>query len=531
LRLWEQQGNADELDEWLAARGNNVEWFRLRIHRLARLGTADSIVNAAAENVRANPRDLERAQRYLLVNNWAGDLQNIAWLADVCEMTTAYENYELGKALQRTAVEAAAHLFTKALALPFTARDSQLVRERVFRFLSMPPAQLNWEKQLRFWIKRGLAETYEAMRRPNDAQPLVEELVAMAGSDIMTQDVHLLAGSVQAASGQRKVETHLMGEEIARRDTASYWLERANYYRGRQENELENETYSKALEALSYQPKSQNASFERLQVVRSFAFSLYQERNSQKDWRLRLGRLLRTEFFRAAPETTYAFAIARLICDDEFELDELRRSLFVKQPELLARVLSARRDWGNEEEIFIEDATRGEEISPEQKDKIWAALEKLVHEPASSRAYRLAEAMSTRGALQRALPLLLGCLKNDKPTDDWDRNAILRQAIEAYCQKGDWQAAEKLLFVHKDWAWQTLSRQLGILSSAAAKRGAIDDSLRLWKLKVNLDRRDLTGLDQLSQTHAKPALRAFYRQMITHDPLTSAPELALKILN
>lgn len=531
LRLWEQQGDVDGLEQWLAARSDNDEWFRLRVYRLAKLGMADGILNTLAASVRENPRDLDRAQRYLVVNNWAGEFQNVAWLADVCDMTTAYEYYELGQGLQRTSTEAAARLFKKALTLPFTVRDAQLVRERGFRYASMLPSRVNWEKQLNFWIKRGLAEVYKAQQRPQDAQALVEELVAMNGSDIVTQDVHQFAGSVQAASGQRVVEARILSDEIAKRDTASYWLERANYYHGREEYELEIEAYRKALEALPYKANDEKALASRFEVIRSFSFSLLENRTVPKDWRSHIARLLRHEFTRSAPETQYAFQIARLIADEELRLDVLRHSLLAQQPDILARLLASRVEWGNEEESLIESAVSGDEISLAEKDKIWTALEKLVRDTDSSRAYRLAEAMSYGGALQRAIPLLLGCLKNAKPSDYLDRNEILSRLIEAYCQNGDWRAAEKLLFAHKNWSWQTFPHQLGLVASSAAQRGAISDALRLWKTKANLDRRDLTGLEQLSQTEAKAALRAFYRQMINDDPLTSAPELALRILN
>lgn len=529
LKLWEEQGDADGLEQWLAARSDNDEWFRLRVYRLAKLGMANAILNTLAASVRENPRDLDRAQRYLVVNNWAGDFQNVAWLADVCDMTTAYEYYELGQGLQRTSTEAAARLFMKALMLPFTERDAQLVRERGFRYASMLPARVNWEKQLNFWIKRGLAEVYKAQQRPQDAQALVEELVTMNRSDIVTQDVHQLAGSVQAASGQRVVETRILSDEIGKRETASYWLERANYYQGREEYELEIETYRKALEALPYRANDQKALAARLEVLRSYSFSLLEKRTVQKDWRSRIERMLRQEFTRSAAETQYAFQIARLIVDGEFELDDLRHTLFAEQPDLLARLLAGRVDWGNDEQGLIESAVSGDKISLEERDKIWTALEKLVGDTGSSRAYRLAQAMSFSGALQRAVPLLLGCLKN-APSDNLNRNEILTRLIEAYCQNGNWQIAEKLMFTHKNWSWQAFPRQLGLVSSAAAQRGAISDALRLWKLKANLDRRDLTGLDQLSRTEAKPALRAFYRQMMNDDPLTSAPDLALMLL-
>ena len=75
-----------------------------------------------------------------------------------------------------------------------------------------------------------------------------------------------------------------------------------------------------------------------------------------------------------------------------------------------------------------------------------------------------------------------------------------------------------------------MPRNLGLIAVAAAQHGAASDALRLWRLKANLDRRDLTGLDQLSRTEAKAQLREFYLQMKKDDPQTTVAESALRTL-
>jgi tetratricopeptide (TPR) repeat protein len=532
LRLWEKAGDSEDLDRWLQARGSdNDEWFRFRVHHLAKSGRADEILNPLAASIKSNPRDLDRAQRYLLINNWAGEVQDVAWLADTCHFATAYEYYELGNALQRKAPQAAARLLKKALTLPFTDRDAELVRQRGFRYVAMMPARLNYEKQLSFWIKLSLAETYQNLRQPQEAQALVEELVTMKGADIVTQDVHQLAGSVQAQSGQRVVEAGVLGAEVPQRESVSYWLERAAYYRGRKEYELECDTYRQALEVFLINPNDPKWEAQRFEIVRSFTFSLVAQRHEHADWHSRIERLLRREFNRAAPNTPYAFNIGLLIINGEFELDDLRHSLFVAQPEGLTRLLASRIDWKNDEEYLLDSALRGDRITTEQKNRIWTSLERLVGVPGSSRAYRLARVMSDHGSLQRAVPLFLGCLKRAHESEFINRDEVLGRLIEAYCQKGSWRSAEELLLENKDWFWESVPRYLGMIACAAGQHGATDDALRLWKLKANLDRRDLSDLELIARTEAKPALRAFYQQMKQADPLTLVPDLALRLLN
>ena len=180
-RLWEKDGNPKELDAWLAARAaDNKEWFQLRMYRRGQQGTAGELLDAMAAEVRANPGDRERVERYLVGNNYAGNLQNVAWLADVFQMHSAYEYFEFGRRLQPFSPEAAARLFEQSLRLPFTEVDAKRVEEPL-RFRQSGSNPVNWdrEKQLRYWTKSNLAEAYQALHRSLEAQPIIEELAAM----------------------------------------------------------------------------------------------------------------------------------------------------------------------------------------------------------------------------------------------------------------------------------------------------------------------------------------------------------------
>lgn len=63
-----------------------------------------------------------------------------------------------------------------------------------------------------------------------------------------------------------------------------------------------------------------------------------------------------------------------------------------------------------------------------------------------------------------------------------------------------------------------MPRSLGLIAAGAAQHRAPNEAMRLWRLKANLDRRDLTGLDQLARTEAKSQLREFYVQMKKAEP-------------
>jgi hypothetical protein len=431
----------------------------------------------------------------------------------------AYENFDLGEALTPGAPAAAARLLEKSLRIPISRKDTESVEAHLR--VSMVPANLNLEKQLRLWTKQLLAQNYLALKRPELAQPLAEEIVAMKGADVLLQDVHQLAGEVQRESGRRVVEGEILRNEAAQQRTAKYWLERASYFQGRSDEALVRDTYRKALAALPY-AKDRRLLSDRFEIVRAYSFFLKEGASKSE-----LEALLRDEFSKTGEDSDYGFAIARLIADDEFELDKLRHSLLVRQPNIVARLLQRRANWDNEEQKLIEDIVRGDEITSTEKNTMWTALEKLVSDPGSTRAYRLGEAMLFRGAVNRAKPLFEAYLKSGVKNEFIDNGEVLRNVVAADCQNGNWRAAEQLLMANMSWAWDSASRALGMLAATAAKQGATADSVRLWRMKSNVDRRDLDGLDEIARTEARASLQTFYLQMKKEEPLASAPELAL----
>ena len=532
LRLWIKNGDLDELDAWLAERSNrNDEWLMQRVQLRAKSGTAGEVLDALAAEVRANPSDWSRLERYLRANNYAGNAQDTKWLADAFIARTASDCFELANRVGNYSPQAGAKLLEKSLYLPFTDTDAKFVDNLIHRSLSIGPSfQINQERQLRYWTKRRLAETYQAMDQSLAAQPLVEELVSMKGDDILLEDVHQLAGAVQGGSGQRVVETKILGDEVARRSSSEYWLERARYYDGRDEYGLERDTYRQALVALAVKPKDNNALLERLMVVRSFAFFLGEAHHGQED-KPELEKLLTRELSSVTPETDYAYEIVGLITQNELELDELQTSLLTKHPSFVARLLDARREWDTGEAMLIEKIVQGEEVASDLKEKIWSTLEPLVRDHGSTRAYHLAQAMQYSREWQRAIPLWRGYMKHASPNNlERYKTDVIRNLFTAYCGTKQWQAAEKILFAHPDTFWRDLPKALAEVAIVAAQQNAVDDAMRLWRKSTNLDRRNLESLDQLAQTKARPLLVEMYLSMKKEDPLSAIPDLALPLL-
>jgi len=533
VTLWSRTGDQKELDAWLAERSSRSdEWLMQRVLLRARSGTAGEVLDGLAADVRANPSDWTRLDRYLKANSFAGKvIQDVSWLEDTFTVRTAGDYFQLGQRLRYNSPQPGVRLLLKSLDIPFTDTDAKLVDQLINQYRSMGPSiKVNWEKQLRYWTKRSLAETYQQMNQSLTAQPLMEELVAMKGDDILLQDLHQLAGAVQSGSGQRVIETKILRDESSRHSTSEYWLERARYYDGRNEYERERNTFRQALVAMQAKGADTEALKKRFEVVSSFAFFLAKEHNEKEDKR-ELEELLTKELSSVPPETGYAFEIARLITQNELDLDELRDSLLRKRPSFVLRLLDGRREWGNDEASLIEEIVNREQVPSDLKEKIWSSIESLARDTGSTRAYFLAQAMQDGNEWQRAIPLLRGYIDHAKPTN-WEgyKSSAIERLFKAYCHTKQWQAAEKLLLAHRDVFWHDLPRALAEVAVVAAQQNAIDDAMRLWRMSVNLDRRNLEMLPQLAETKAKPQLVAMYSKMKQEDPLSTIPDAALRLL-
>lgn len=545
LRLWGREADAKELDAWLAARvAQHSGWLQWRIRWLTTLGTVAGLLDALAADVKAHPGDTERLYLYLLANEMTGRPQSLKWLEDdfdawldgAAAPPSAYEFYELGERLQMRLPEIAAKLFERSLELPFTERDMQLIRERVIMRFSIPPRVRDWEKQLRFWTKRHLAETYKSTNQSLAAQTMIEELVAFKSDDIMTEDVHQLAGGIQADSGMRVVETKILRDEATNRASAAYWMERARYYTGRREYDAVMDTYRQALVYIPLKADNREIANARLSLLRQFTiFAADKYADGKRDERrAQIKEILRREFSAAPPETGYAYEVMQIIVDNEFELDELRDSIFAGEKDLLHRMLAARDEWEYRDERLIERIVCREQLSPARKATYWTQLEALAKNGAPSRAYYLAANMVSCGESRRAIPLLTDYLRRVNEQPGGGDESLKAQAVEnlfsAYLGAGLWQAAEKMVFEREGLTATQLLYDLSRVALAAARAGKVNDAVRLWRVKSNLDRRLLIELDQLSRTQAREPLRRMYTEMKMKDPLSFVPDTALNIL-
>lgn len=517
-RLWIKTGDVAELEKWLAARADRYpRWWDEWVGLKKELGTAQEIFDKLAQDIRSDPTDWHRIERYFQI---AGNEDDTGWIVDVVPTNSSYVAYELGTYLERRKPLTAISLFEKSLSLPFTENDLKLFGELAFRMTAVVPIIKDPEKQLRYWTKTRLVKLYLNSGQSQFAQPLVQELTAMDTSGIQTTDIYQLAGMVQASSGSRVVESRMAAKEADDQNLPEYWIKRAKYYQGRREIDAVWATYDRALAMFPYKAGDSGSNDNRLAILREInSFGPYSKNEKARE-------IFRHEFAKAIDDNNYIFVMTRFL-DDQF--DDLIHKFFVNTS-LLPRILSGRKNWRQDEVYVIAEVMGGDRWNQEKRQATWAQLAEMAKQNIRGRAFSLASEMIDQDVPEQAVPLLEACLKI-APVEyetglNYRRRDVQEALFNAYLHSGNWRAAEQMYFN----GYREHGDELGEIAAAAAEAGSYNDAVRIWRQNANRDRRNLKCLDKLSTGAAKPEIVKFYLTLKKNDPLSDIPDKALSIL-
>ncbi len=565
-------------DAWLAQKASEaekssdknysaeLEWISRRIDWRRRFGLDErAITNRFIENVRSDPSDLEAALQYLLYFKTSADAQ---WLAENFSSPQAYSYYELGERigssqfsfLPTSADEpqpvrsVAVRFLLKSLETPFNEKDVLLIHAYRLRYASIPPNIKNYEKQLRFWTKQALAENYKNIGEAQNAQPIVEELMKLDKSDIISSNPSYLAGMVQDASGARAVESEILRQQALRQDSYEYWQERISYYYGRNEPELMFSSYMQAFAAVPFDPVNGDSKGMRIYFIRRFAdfteskFGQNSNKTVSEDWSAEEKRrhqfwqdaenFLRGEFDKTKQNVKYSYELGQIIAESDFA--NLADEIVSKNPEILTNAARNGLLMGYDDllGIFLESKN----VPQAKKDVVFDELLMIADRTEIKKAWVLFELLGqeSRQYSAKMVPLFekhfaksLEFVKTYKPTeeDDGDFSRLTEKYADnlfrIYLAANDRKSAEKLM----RGGFYSLDYGIKALIGNAARQGAFDEAARYWKMKANLNRQDLEDLSYLKNfPPLAQILRDFYAQMKTNEPNSPVPGAALQIL-
>jgi tetratricopeptide (TPR) repeat protein len=412
---------------------------------------------------------------------------------------------------------AAVSLFERAISLPFTDRDSQLLSEEMNgRLSSFLP--ITDRKEFVSLTKFQLAKIYQASGQAEKAQPIIEELAAAYPDGLPSFNLSQFAGQVQAMSGARVVEKRFKQAEAKNTESARYWYDRAQYYKGRNERAEAIEAYERALK-LSPLRLHKFGQYDEYDEWRRVVFLSYIDFLNTPVISPEARRLLQSEFEAVRLETIYASFLVGAI--------RMHWPLFSSAgTDRFWDFLAAQRTWHYSHRELLETMIKG--WAGAERGNLWSRAEKLAAGGDPSRSMMLGWAMILNKDSERAVPLLKDAIR--RWGADGEKYTAVSLLYQIYIDTDNWKDAEALCLAERH------ERGVGIdeirkWALAAARAGAYDEAMRLWRLRANIDRVDLNGLFELARLGLKDRLRSFYRQLAQDDPASWAPKVALQSLD
>ena len=316
-------------------------------------------------------------------------------------------------------------------------------------------------------------------------------------------------------------------------------LVRAREHAKRAEHAAAVQAFERALAIAPQQTGRQGKGFRvRAEAVRDYGFYLLRQQGAEAAY-----VRLRQEIAEAPRDSESAHMAVSLLTSPEFARRQTVTGGAATAPagprpqrktdgpvldphdEIFWAYLEKTSDGGYTEERLI--AGLLDALPQSERETRWSQLEDLGRAGSPSRAGTCGRLLLREGAPERAIPHL------ERAIGAYDRRGYDRQAISdlcrAYLAVGNWRRAEALLPVFRaqrepdSWCLDAILR-------AAAREGALDESLRLWRRRANLDLRDLELLPELVRLGMREHLRAFYAELATACPESWIPARALAML-
>jgi hypothetical protein len=521
---WDQNGSSpDEIDKWLVARSKaNFEyWFRERLSYRGGKGTADQLLNGMADEVKAHPHDVKPALAYLKALDAANADANVKWMADVCKPTLAYDSFQLAEEISGRSVPASIALLNRSLQTPFTAEDDKAMRN------GGQPQQdlyekLTPEQHLRNVTKRSLVRAYVETGQAEKARPLIAELSASEPNAIPPSGLERIAGEAEPASRPSAVEDRIRQAESAEKNSAEYWLARAEYFVGRKELKEATNAYEKAWTLALIDPEHNFVKDSRLYksgVLREYMHFWKETHDAPA-----AGELIWSKLKEVPLDSKCASRAIDCLAEIDSSQDDKRPRLFRDDDERLWAIFKAQKIWdGLPLGLMIKNAPST------RQESNWKRLEDLARGADPSRAYTLGCVMGGYALNRRAISWLKDAMTRQTVAADREKAAL--RLFEVAIAIDDWQLATQ--------TWPIASRclvggepihYLDELAVATARAKAPDAAMKQWAAIANLDRWEMRDLDEMIKAGMRDRLVAFYQQMAHDDPASEVPAEALRKL-
>jgi len=513
--------SVDEIDRWLAGMpdGRDGFWIKQRLRFNNVHGRAEPLVQELTGRIKQDPQDLDSVvvfldgliyARHTGQENW-----DLSWMPETIQPQLATQTEKIASRLERLAQwEVSAAFYERAIDVPLTDEEVKDLALTYSVFVESVTMRAAFAVQ----VREGLARCLLEMGRNDEAQKWMVEAADLRAEHGLGLNA-LFAGQVQGASGQRVIEERIEEEEELREDDPGYWRQRAEYYRGRNEPEQEEQALRTGLALTTPQSGPEHASKAYVNM-RHWLLRDYARFLERMDRTPEAVALLREEIEQApadAPSTVgaanmLAFDFAKYITADD---------------EVLWSWLAHRPKWEHSESRLLwrmlESAPQGD------LDPYLLRAEELAKQADPTRACELGWIMNRMQRPERSIPLLEYAIEN--ALDEKVKEDATFALFESYLDTGDWKQAEQIFTQARKRLTPTeVPDWYSRIALVAARAGAKDDAMRIWRAAANINPSDLRSLEPLAEAGLREELVAFYHDMADTWPSSETPQRALKML-
>ena len=504
------------LDAWLTSRGRSRSAYWVKERKRFLGASAGVLFDELEARIRAKPTDLETVKVYLEVQQ--PEERSAAWLPAVVKPASAWDSFQVAEWLSQRHPAEALVLLDRAEKTKLTDADRARIMTLIRTTWSLVGGTaLDPDLLLKRWVREQRVECLHATGQNAAAQAILVELDKEEGRDLPRHALSRTAGEIQAPLQQRPLERSIVEAEPLNETSPTYWMGRADYYRGRKEAAKEREALDRwlALTVLPAKPTAEQVS-GRSASIRAFADLL--ARTVTDDAAV---AFLWKEYDSVGDDTHHANVLGLL------EWEYSRLAPFRPDDARLWKFLEGRQTWTHLEERLLWRMAETAKVGSE-RDGVWARAESAVKQVAG-RGATVGWVMNRTQAAERSIPVLeLACAAT--ATDEARLNACFT-LFESCLDTNRWQRAEALWpQVQQKLTDTERPEWLARVAIAAARAHALDDALRLWVKKEALDFGALGRLDELAEAGARAKLIAHYQRLQKERPTSSVPGSALERL-
>lgn len=527
--------SVEKVDNWLAEKpkGKNNFWIKERLAFNVKHNQGDKLIKELSAKVRNNPQDIENAIVFLDALTYArnnNETWDLSWVAEIIKPKQITQAESLASKLSQLSQWSTAKVFyQQALDMELTEGEVTQLSRMYQTFISDENVRAGFKVKIREDMSKCLLN----LGMKEQAQKMMVEAADISKEYGLSLNA-IFAGQIQAESGQRVIEDRILEEEKLSEDDPKYWQKRADYYRGRNEVIQEEYALKKGL-ALTTPQIEPEKGVKRSVGLRSFLLNRYASFLKRQNRSEDAVELLLKEISETPANSESAIQAVYLMAHEFNKLNSV-------DEEVLWTWLEKRTKWEYHEEGLLYQMLKNtvpaerafkrgisENNISEMLDKNFSRAEKLSFNNDPTRACILGGIEKSLGFPKRSIALLKSAYENAKEKELKEKSAF--NLLESYLDTDNWKSAEEIFpEAVKRLTYKEITDWYSRVAIAAAKSGAKEDAMRIWRNVANLYPAMFELMNGLVKYGLKEDLKDFYLKMQQKMPSSEVPAKARSIL-